>query len=274
MNYIAQIFSKHKKIYKALSSIYRIFFNPFILLSPIKLFKKIKYNLEKDLNYNTKLLIDHDFDVEKIKLQLNNYNLDYYDYHKSWHYHIFSGLSQKYKKIKILEIGTHNGNFASFLSQIFPDSKITSCDLPKDNNEFVSTYGREDPLEREKFLKKRKNNLDKINIQFLELDSTYLLEHFGKNYFDLIWIDGDHLNPQVTIDLLQSTILLKEGGLMLCDDVMKIKYKGKYTSGESFETLEMLGKKNIISNKYFIKRISRQNSFIKSFISISKKSTF
>ena len=68
MNYIAQIFSKHKKIYKALSNIYRIFFNPFILLSPIKLFKKIKYNLEKDLSYNTKLLIDHDFNVEKIKL--------------------------------------------------------------------------------------------------------------------------------------------------------------------------------------------------------------
>ena len=90
----------------------------------------------------------------------------------------------------------------------------------------------------------------------------------------MIWIDGDHLNPQVTIDLIQSTILLKEGGLMLCDDVIKSGYKGKYTSGESFETLEMLGKKNIISNKYFIKRISRQNSFIKSFISISKKSTF
>ena len=56
-----------------------------------------------------------------------------------------------------------------------------------------------------------------------------------------MWIDGDHLNPQVNIDLLQSTILLKEDGLMLCDDVIKIKHKGKYTSGEIFETLEMLG---------------------------------
>ena len=182
MNYIAKIFSKHKKIYKALSSVYRIFFHPCILLSPIKLFKKIKYNLEKDLSYNRKLLINHDFNVEKIKLQLDNHDLDYYTYNKSWRYHIFSELSQKYKKINILEIGTLNGDFTSFLSQIFLDSKITSCDLPKDSNEFVSTYGKEDPLEREKLLKKRKINLDKINIQFLELDSTYLLKHFGKNY--------------------------------------------------------------------------------------------
>ena len=65
-------------------NIYRIFFNPFFLISPIKSFKKLIYNLEKDLEYNKKLLVNLGFDNKKIKLQLKDYNLDYYNYHISW----------------------------------------------------------------------------------------------------------------------------------------------------------------------------------------------
>ena len=264
-----------KKIYKFLKNIYRIFFNPFFLFSPIITFKKLIYNSEKDLDNNTELFTNLEFDVEKIKLQLKDFNIDYYTYHHlSWHYHLFLGLSQKFKKIRILEIGTYLGDFTSFLSHTFPDSEIITCDLPENSNEFITSYDRDDTNKRKTYLEKRKINLNKKNIKFLELDSTYLLDHFNKNNFDLIWIDGDHLNPQVTIDILQSMMLLNENGIMICDDVIKNQYVSKTVSNESFKTLEFLRKKNIINNKYLVKRITRDNSNIKKFISISKKSNF
>ena len=48
----------------------------------------------------------------------------------SWHWHIFSNFSTE-RKLNILEIGTHNGKFANFLSNIFPFSKIFTIDLEK-----------------------------------------------------------------------------------------------------------------------------------------------
>ena len=260
------------KKYKFLA-FFRIFFNPFFLFSPILAFKKLIYNPKKDLDRNTELLIDLELDIEKIKLQLKDLNLDYYTYHHlSWHYHLFAGLSQKFKKIRILEIGTYSGDFTSFLSSIFPDSEIITCDLAEDNNQFINSYDRDDANIKKTFLEKRKINLNKKNIKFLELDSISLLEHFEKNSFDLIWIDGDHLNPQVSIDIIQSLVMLKKNGIMVCDDVIKNRFQYTNASNESFKTLEFLKKKNIISSRYLVKRITRSNSDIKKFISISKKS--
>lgn len=255
-------------------NIYRIFFNPFFLISPIKSFKKLIYNLEKDLEYNKKLLANLGFDNKKIKLQLKDYNLDYYNYHISWHYHLFLGLSQKLSKIKILEIGTHSGEFTSFLSKIFSDSHIVTIDLPENDERFNNNNTSGNNLSLEKFLKKRKINLNRENIKFLEIDSVNLLDHFNKNSFDLIWIDGDHLNPQVTIDIKNSMILLNKNGIMLCDDVIKndLLKSGplSFVSSDSFKNLELLKKSRTLSSEYLIKRMTRNNSLTKKFISISK----
>lgn len=39
-----------------------------------------------------------------------------------------------------------------------------------------------------------------------------------KSYFDLIYVDGDHLAPNVILDLVLSWRLLKPGGYLLIDD--------------------------------------------------------
>ena len=38
--------------------------------------------------------------------------------------------------------------------------------------------------------------------------------------FDAIWVDGDHHNPQVTIDLINCTHLIKKDGILCNDDVI------------------------------------------------------
>ena len=55
------------------------------------------------------------------------------------------------------------------------------------------------------------------NINFSPVNSLKLLNY--KKKYDLIWIDGAHGYPVVCIDIINSLHILKENGLILCDDV-------------------------------------------------------
>ena len=52
-------------------------------------------------------------------------------------------------------------------------------------------------------------------------------EFFKKNreYFDLIFVDGDHSSDQVKVDLINSWNILKNGGYLILDDYMWWFYK-------------------------------------------------
>ena len=191
----------------------------------------------------------------------------------SWHYHLFAGLKEKFKdqKIKILEIGTFIGEFTNFVSKIYKDSQIFTLDLQKNDSQFVNTYSRNEKNILEKFLKLREDNLNEKNINFVELDSIKINDYFKNLKFDLIWIDGDHLNPQVTIDIINSLNLLNTNGVLCSDDIiMDVNFKkNKYISNEGFLTLQHLEKKKLLKNYYIIKRINKKNAYQKKFISIS-----
>ena len=120
-----------------------------------------------------------------------------------------------------------------------------------------------------------KNNLDKDNIKFIQMSSLELENNFKNKSFDLIWIDGDHLNPQVTIDIFQCLKLIKNNGVICVDDILKddeILKKGvnnEYISGDSFKTLEYFNNLGYLKTSYLLKRVSRRNLDGKKFISIS-----
>ena len=101
--------------------------------------------------------------------------------------------------------------------------------------------------------------MSKKNIKFCELNSFYLQDKFKDEKFDIIWIDGNHINPQVSFDIFQSLKLVNFGGVICVDDVIIQDefYKKKYVSNESYKTLEYLSKIDIIKNFYIIKRIRR-----------------
>ena len=251
--------------YKKLKNIYHIIKNP------IQIGKKISYNLEKDKIYNDRIFESLHLNIEKIKQDLKNYNYDYSDPYLSWHYHLFAGLSQNYKNINILEIGTSHGKFTNFLSNIFQKSNIITCDLPQDSDEFKTAHNIKNKKELENFLIHRRNNLRNKNIKLLELDSVNLLNNFNNQKFDLIWIDGDHMDPQVSIDIYQSITLTKPTGIICCDDILKYDEKMVKASSDSFKTLNFLEEKNILKNKFILKRINLDNAHFKKFICISRK---
>tara|TARA_B110000090_G_C13252274_1_gene396914 strand:- start:31 stop:822 length:792 start_codon:yes stop_codon:yes gene_type:complete len=227
------------------------------------------YFQKRDKNYNFNIfkkigLTNNVLQFSHNEKKINNPKL-------SFHYDILFALGQKFrnKNINILEIGTYEGEFTNFLSNVFPDGNIFTLDLPLDDEKFKEDYGRADEKKLNEHLKLRNKNLSCDNIFFEEIDSLNLLSKFKEKKFDIIWIDGDHHAPQVQFDIFQAIKLSSLGTIILVDDIIKNNYSNKYTSGESFQTIEYLGRKNCLKTEYFLKRIFYSNLVLKKYISYS-----
>ena len=96
------------------------------------------------------------------------------------------------------------------------------------------------------------------NVSFKQSNSINLLLENQK--FDLIWIDGAHGYPFVTIDIINALRLLNDNGLILCDDTFKYKIKNPdemYFSNASLETLVSLADEKFLSFDLFLKRLGK-----------------
>ena len=192
---------------------------------------------------------------------------------QSEHGTLFSAMSLKRKKIKILEVGTYDGKNAYLLSKLFPKAFITTIDLPNNDKNFRLTYNRN--KEYSKFCKSRDKLIKKSkNILFKKMNSLNLI--FFKKKFDLIWIDGAHGYPVVVSDIINSIKLLKSNGIILCDDIFLNNISSQdniYTSVATFKTLENLKDANIIKYKLIYKRLdinSNSNPNLRKFIGFVK----
>lgn len=251
------------------------------------------YDISNDLSLNEKKLDEFGFNIAAIKEILKKLDKDYFDPNLSWHYHYIAGYFHKFQteNKKILEIGTHNGDYTNFLSKLFSGSEIHSFDLKHDKvntKNFDLEKKEKDRIDL--FFLKRKKNLEQKNIKFYETSSFYLSEYFSNESFDIIFVDGDHLNPQVTIDIFQGYKLLKDKGIMMNDD-LKIKnlsnitsnsgmigrylqfFKGKveFVNSDSSNTLDYLEKMKLIKNDFLIKNVRKRSKIGKKFVGISKK---
>ena len=225
------------------------------------------------LAYNENLLCQLGIDLEKLKITMISNDYDYDDCSLSWHYHLFAGFGDIFeasgKSIKkILEIGTHNGIFTKFISKIYRNAEIYTIDLPNDNEIFTSSYGRQNASERETYIDVRNDNLNESNINFIEMNSTNMLEKFKNVSFDLVWVDGDHHNPQVTIDIMNSLQLLHADSIICVDDIVMGSQRTDYVSNESYLTLKNLEKNNLVKTDYVIKRTFK-NQRLKKHVSVS-----
>lgn len=220
--------------------------------------------LKSDILNNEKILKKFDIDIKDLKKKLSKFNIDYFSHDISWHYFIFCGFSLKKNNLNILEIGTSEGNFTNFLSKNFISSKITTIDLPVKQIREINKNMSD--LEFDFFLKKRNSNLNRDNIEYIEMNSKDLLKKFNENTFDLIWIDGDHKAPQVEQDIENSLKIIKNDGVVCCDDIVMDEYRTNYVDGDSYKHLI---KKNNLENQYLIKRIRRSNYDSKKHLSVS-----
>ena len=184
----------------------------------------------------------------------------------SEHEIIFSSLSLiRNRSFKdILEIGTFDGYNSLLLSNLFPNSNVDTIDLPDTDNDFINFYNRRDNIS--KFIQNRDITLSKNkNINFFHLNSLKLLNH--KKKYDLIWIDGAHGYPVVSMDIINSLHILKENGLILCDDVyLKLNQSNSdtmYSSIATYETLSELKKQNLIKFVLVYKRLNAKYNCLK-----------
>ena len=148
---------------------------------------------------------------------------------------------------------------------LFPNSKVDTIDLPENDEDFINCYDRKNILKN--FVDKRNKILSySKNINFIPVNSLNLLNY--KKKYDLIWIDGAHGYPVVCIDIINSLHLIKENGLILCDDVILNLNHGNsskmYASIASFETLNELKKQNLVNFKLAFKRLNPENNCLKS----------
>lgn len=239
------------KLFKKFREIYAVFYSKFI-------FDKEKVKQKESFKFS-KLGIDENKSEKHLNKILNkkigrNYNpaID------SVHWKLFSGISLLKKDIKeILEIGTYDGFFTKILSELFPDAKITSIDLPLNDPLMKNFYGRNDDALINKFIKIQKSNTKSKNINVIKTNSFFFNSKIESNTkYDLIWVDGGHLYPEIAWDLCNAYNRLNSNGLMCCDDIIRTdeNFKTKYVSNESWKVLNYLDERIDNKNIYFLKR--------------------
>jgi hypothetical protein len=190
----------------------------------------------------------------------------------SEHLVLFSSLSLSGVNFKkILEIGTHKGETTRVLHRLFPDSEITTWDLPTDVAKHIEIYTYSDS---DQIIRERETNIGQIhNIHQIQRDSCNLV--FDESSYDLIWLDGAHGYPVCTIDITNAVRMVAPGGLIVCDDVYKYlkKSDGMYDSTSTFETLEAFRKCGILEYSLLRKRLAARFNLWKSqtkYIAVAK----
>lgn len=175
----------------------------------------------------------------------------------SIHWLLFCSISNVSSIDNILEIGTYDGETTQLLSKIFPNSSITTIDLPHDDPLFLASYQRADSEKTRKFKEKQKSNLFNSRIRFLEKNSFFVPGLMNQK-FDLIWIDGSHLYPEIAWDICNAYHLCNIGGWIMCDDVITDKegFRDEYVSPDSYHVLEYMKKRTRDEIIYFLKRES------------------
>ena len=260
---------------KIINKILKIFFLCFDRIKNI--FKTTKYYSVKQNFYFERIGFDRNEALKKIDNLNLEINLKEYGMF-SEHITLFSAISLKKKILNILEIGTFDGSNAYIMSKIFPEAKIETIDLDENNEMFIDLYNRDQKNILKNLYTKREEYLkDLSNIKFKKLNSIELIFRETKDLFDIIWIDGHHGNPYVTIDIMNSLKLIKKGGFIFCDDVLTSEYISSYdpyNSNATYFMLNALKRNNYIKYDLIYKRLSKKindNRYSKKYIAVVQK---
>lgn len=188
----------------------------------------------------------------------------------SIHWVLFAALSLSSSCRRILEIGTYDGETAGLLASLFPQAEIVTVDLPEDDPILQKTYHRDNDLELQAFREKQRRNLAAANIRHVQRNS-FFLPGAVEGKFDLIWVDGGHLYPEVAWDICNAYHRINPDGWLMMDDVMTDpKADGDdYVGPESYQVMEYVRHRADVEVNYFLKRFGpvwsanpRQRKFV------------
>ncbi len=176
----------------------------------------------------------------------------------------------------ILEIGTFRGKTTVILKALFPQAQVVTCDLPDDDPILASSYRRSDPAALAEYKQMRDSRVSQDGIRFVQANS-FFLPVAAPGPYDLIWMDGGHLYPEVAWDMCNAWHMCRPGGMVLCDDVYTHPKGGDglYGSKDSFDVLKYVSKRTGAGLSHFLKRENPQWSAVpkeRKFVSMIRKS--
>lgn len=142
------------------------------------------------------------------------------------------------KEKKICEIGVFKGEFSKLLINTLTPTELHLIDIfegkmcsgDKDGNNIIWTN-----LDEE-FVKLKKHFSDNDNIYLHKGFSSEILKSFDNEYFDMIYIDGDHSYNGVKKDLEISFEKVKKGGYICGHDYTTVMFPNVVKAVDEFCT--------------------------------------
>jgi predicted O-methyltransferase YrrM len=175
----------------------------------------------------------------------------------SIHWLVFAALSLSPRADAIrdiLEIGTFRGKTTLLLKTMFPDAQVTTVDLPTSDPIMQQTYRRDTPEQLAEYRATRDSRVNREGIAFIETNS-FFIPGVAKGPFDLIWMDGGHLFPEVAWDFCNSWHACRSGGILMCDDIIPDpRGSDSYASDESHKVISYVAARTDIAPVYLLKR--------------------
>ena len=187
--------------------------------------------------------------------QKYNYDFKNTNFSNKWFFDNLSYIYLIFKKKKnqinsVLEIGSYEGQSASFFLKYFPNIKISCVDIWKNQN---LNYKNVDFNNIEKRFDKNLEDYKNQVRKYKGTSKNFFFQNNIKN-FDLIYIDGSHYFKHVYHDALKSFKILNINGYILFDDYL-FKYKSEKYSHPIYAINKFLKK---YKNKIKIIAIYRQ----------------
>jgi hypothetical protein len=169
----------------------------------------VNKNLDNFLRNDKKLYFDRKYRFE-------------YDDWFSGNIIFWEKIVNKISKIKYLEIGSFEGRSAVFVKELDNLESLTAVDTFEGSDEHKN-------IDFKKVYENFKYNLtlgggsEDKNINFFKTTSDSFFEN-NKNYYNLIYIDGNHRYEQVKKDFINSFNFLENNGYIICDDFLWFYY--------------------------------------------------
>lgn len=177
----------------------------------------------------------------------------------SVHWLLFACLPQRHRVDRVLEIGTYDGQTTALLARLFPLAEIVTLDLPETDPILAGTYGfaRGTPEKLQAFEQRIQANTCSPNVKLLRSNS-FFLPAVVDGSFDLIWIDGGHLFPEIAWDMCNAYHRVRAGGIMMCDDII-VNPNGRrddYVSPDAHRVLRYVTERTHDHLDFYLKRQS------------------
>lgn len=150
---------------------------------------------------------------------LSNFIGTQYRLANNW-YNIVDINNFKNRPIKYLEIGTFYGaNLLSVAKSygLHNDSKLYCIDPWEDYDDYPEYKSQQSSIYNS-FIKNVENSKDKDKIIIIRGYSNLEIPKFQDEFFDIIYIDGNHEPEYVLEDAVLSFRKLKKNGIMIFDD--------------------------------------------------------